>query len=1045
MKKIKVLFIALLLLMPLASSAFVVRHFPYEIRFDRPGDTSGWRFINSDSAYSRHWVIDSLPDYSLLGGRCLMVKENNQYRVSQNRVDPCVVTAYLCLDSLPAGDYKLTFRYRASNHFANHNLGYRVQSDAPSGSQLETWRDIWWTIDTIPYLDDYWQELAVTFNSDGANTRYLVLRYWLGASATDTAHYLAPAIDAIQITPIDSPLSCAAAPLALTYTRQGNNAIFSWAGNASEYQIQYFMNDTSANYFYSHTNVTTTSYSIDCSTVPEGSYSFRVRAICGRDTSAWTSLDYQLLYDISKHCLDYLNFNDPSVSGDLGYTWGVWPGIVDYGYASSSSRQTVHHMPRQMDPRTHYKMRAFPSNQPASLRLGNWEAGGGAEDMVYTIHVDPGTDIIKMQYALVMQLPGHDSVQQPHFQLEFLDTTGTVIDSCGYVDFTASNNLVGWHTEHVPGEADVIWKDWSLIALNIGQYVGRTIQIRLTTKDCSEGAHFGYAYFTLQCASAKMEGRHCGMKPDHFTVEEGFNYRWYRKYDTPRVILSTDRSYTLPNSIDTATYCVDLINLLKPECFFTMEASSLAYVPEAGATWSYDPSDCRNFVQFTDTSHTLGVYWEGERKVIVTSIDSVDSYYWDFGQYGSSTERNPRIAFSSTGDSLRVVLHVYYEECEDSIDMIVKVPALETKRTTQVYKICEGSSITLNGIAYSVEGDYADTLRSWTGCDSLSVIAIRYLTPDTIRLNDTVCQSDGPYYWRGLTITENGIYTSHQQGVINNCDSLIYVNSVYFRPQLNATVDVPPILLCQGEENIVEIPINITSGSVSSCDLFFDPALAVFGFSDSLGMLVDDNDVLKLDLSGNVWPGRYEARLVLRNYTCDSVDVIIPFELQYAADSMITQRWNDFLAVRKSAYDHYGGFYNYQWYCDGAAMVGETSSTLYLPNVGLAATSNYQVAVTRVADSVRMITCDYFPSLEPNTTTVEVYPTNTMATIPQPITVKITGSANCLLYNSIGALVGQWHVAGGQSEFTSPTIPGIYILRVILDDGNEKSLKLIVE
>lgn len=1043
MKRIKLLLFALILLVPLASSAIEVRHFPYEIRFDRPGDTAGWTFIYSDSAYSRQWVIDSLPDYALLGGKCLFLTDGGQYRFSKNRVGYYSATAVLRIDSLQAGDYKLTFRCRNTDRISGHDLRYAVEQSMPSQYHLNYSWD-WYYSPQAP-RDDYWNECQLTFTSDGTSASYLVIRYYVDPNASDTSYYQAPAIDAIQIAPIPSSFACQEAPLAITYTREANNAIFSWAGNASEYQVQYFMNDTSANIFYTQTNVTTTSYTIDCGSVPEGSYTFRVRSICGHDTSEWTSLDYQLLYDVSKHCLDYLNFSDPAVSGHVGSTRHVIPGIVNYGYKSSSSRQTVHHMPRHKDPRTNYKMRTFPANQPAALRLGNWETGAGAEDMVYTIYVGPGTDIIKMQYALVMQLPGHDSIQQPHFQLEFLDSTGVIIDSCGYVDFTASNNLVGWHTEHVPGEADVIWKDWSLIALNIGQYAGRTIQIRLTTKDCSEGAHYGYAYFTLQCASAKMEGRHCGYKPDHFTVEEGFNYRWYRKFETPRVILGTDRTYNLESSVDTATYCVDLVNLLKPECYFTMEASSLAFIPEAGGTWRYDPSDCRNFVQFTDTSHTLGVYWEGEQKVIVTSTDSVDSYYWDFGQYGTSTERNPRIAFSSTGDSLQVKLHVLYEECEDSIAMTVRVPALETKRTTKLYRICEGSSITLGGKTYSTEGDYADTLRSWTGCDSLSIVAIRYLTPDTVYYRDSVCQSDGEYHWRDLVITQNGTYYSHELGTVNVCDSILHVNNVYFRPMLDASITVPVIDLCQGEGNVVNIPISISSGNVASYDLLFDSALLARGFRDSVGMLMQHGDVLTLDLSGDVWPGEYQAKLVMRNYDCDSLIMTIPFSIHYAPDSLITQRWNDFLAVRKSAYDFYGGFYSYQWFRDGEPLVGENSPELYLPKDGLSESSTYQVALTRSVDNVRVTSCEYTPTLEPNTTTVQVYPTQTKSGHPSPITISSSRAANCQLYNQMGVLLNEWYFAGGQSTFALPSIPGLYIVRMIFEDGSVESVKLMVE
>jgi len=1043
MKKYRLIIALIAIVVSQLVSAVVIKHFPYENRFQTAADTIGWSFVGTDSAYSRSWVIDSLPDYALLNGKCLYVTENGKYAISHNRTNQFAVTAYCRLDSIPAGNYVMTFRYRSFERFGNQYFSYQVQNNAPTWELTHEYQ--WLHIGLS--IDDYWHEQTHNFTSDGTTPLYLIFRSWVGADPTDTLHYLAPAIDAIQINPVYSDFACHAAPLELSHVRNGNYAVFSWAGDASEYEVQYFMNDTSVNVYYEKDNVTTTTYSIDCATIPEGSYTFRVRSICGHDTSAWTSLDYQLIYDINKHCLDYLNFNDPAVEGHYGYTWdpNYSTGVIDYGYKSADSRQTVHHMPRHKDARTNYKLRTFPSNQPASIRLGNWNTWGEAENLVYTMRIDPGTDIIKMQYALVMQLPGHDSIQQPHFQLEFLDSIGNLIDSCAYVDFTASNNLQGWHTEHVPGEADVIWKDWSLIGLNIGQYAGQTVQVRLTTKDCSEGAHYGYAYFTLQCTEAKMEGIHCGMKPDHFTVEEGFYYRWYRKFDNPRVILGTDRTFTLPSSVDTATYCVDLINMLKPNCYFTMEASSLAYIPEAGATWKYAPQDCRNFVQFTDSSRTLGVYWKNGQKIVVTSRDSVDAYYWDFGEYGSSTEKNPKIAFSGNGDSLTAVLHVYYETCEDSFPITVTVPRLETKRTIKTYRICQGSSITLSGKTYSKEGDYADSLKAWTGCDSLSIVAIRYIVPDTMYYSDTVCTSDGPYHWRDLTINQSGTYYSHDTGYVNMCDTLLHINHVYFRPTLNASLTQGAISLCQGESNIVDIPVTVTSGKIVQYDLLFDPALASKGFKDMRGMTLDDDNILRLDFSGNVWPGQYQARLALRNYACDSVVIPINFEIKYAPDSVITQRWNDFLAVRKSAYNYYGGFYNYQWYRDGQMLPGETSSELYLPNDGLPQSSRYQVEITRTVDNVRVSTCDYIPSSEPNSTTIAVAPSQVKTSAPQPVIIRCDEHAVCQLYSSIGILIKEFEVVNGEYSLVMPNNPGIYVLKILLDDSSVKTEKIMVE
>lgn len=1031
-----------------SAQAVTINHIPYYMSFDNQADRVGWHFITSSNANANTWVIARNAEYAYYGDYMLFMSQDGgatrTYTTVPNQDVVCM--AYCQLESLPAGQYTLDFHYMGPKD-TRSSFRMAVLTSEPNINTYY-WYDPW-TAEKQASL--WWQDAKYTFTADGLSTYYLCFRFNANRSELETCPGWA--VDAIQIYPSDLSPSCAQVPQELSMTRNGNRAILSWAGNASEYQVEYYMSDTSANISYRRDNVTSTEYSFNSASVVEGTYHFRVRAICSEDTSAWEALDYQLVYDIGQHCFDYLNFSDPNVKPQQGYfscPWCWGDNAVDYGFNDSRSRHTVHHYPHDWDERTNYKLRTYPKGQPAAVRLGNWETGGYAEDIVYTMHVNEDMGVLKLRYALVMQLPGHNPDQQPRFTLEFLDTNGELIDSCGYVDFTASADLTGWNTEHVPGEADVIWKDWTLVGLNMRDYKGRDIQIRITTKDCSEGAHYGYAYFTLSCSRGVIEGTHCGMKPDSFVVDEGFYYRWYRKYDEPRIVLNTDREqrvYYLTDPKDTATYCVDMINKVDTNCYYTLEASSLIFMTHAVAGAVYEPSNCTNYVQFTNDSKTEGFYWDDGRKMVIQSTDIVEEHEWDFGQGRTSTEWAPRIAVGKGGETMHVVLRTYMESrsCVDTCAFDFVVPAIGDKSSAETHYFCKDEVFIFKGQTYDHEGEFpVEQLKAWTGCDSTHMLVLRYFHTDTIKSSATLCESDSSMEWRGRTLTEAGLYYDTIRSRTCGCDSIIYVLDLEVQPILDVQVTYEPQSFCSGS-GTVEVPFTILSGSTTSYDLLFSDTAKMLGFKDRLNQPIQATDnKLVIDINESVWAGPYEATLIFHNRHCDTLHFAIPFTVYYNPDSLITQRWNDFLSVRKTAYDYYGGFTDYQWYKNGQRLDGQTGTQLYLPDVGLDGGA-YAIELTRTKDGIRMRSCDFYPAEEPSTVTIIVYPTVLSARQKAPVHVRTGATGRVLAYNQAGTLVGQWTMTDGDNQVMLPAAEGLYLLRLLFDSGRIETRKIIVQ
>lgn len=1032
-RKYRIFILTFLLALPLCVQAFTAGKLPVEILFDKPAQRADWYYLKSANAGANTWLVGADAEYAYKGGYMLYMSQDGgvtrTFTTVAGQAVECL--AYCPITSLAAGKYTVDFHCRGPKETAS-SLSVAVLPAAPVLGSTASW--------TACPEGLWWQDVRYTFTAGTTGTYYLCFRFYCDAAEVETN--TAWAIDAIQLYPSGGAARCAQMPVEFIRSRTGNNSVVTWEGNASEYELEYFTADTSSPTRRHIENITSNTYNIRTTSVPEGTYHFRVRAICERDTSAWASLDYQLLYDANKRCLDYLRHG----------------GAADFGFEDSLSRQAVHHYPHDFDERTNGKLRTFPKNYPASVRLGNWRTGE-ADTIVYTLTPDMG--VLHVHYALVMQLQEHTPAAQPGFTVEFLDENGLSLGECSRYDFTADwSKDTAWHREKVEGLADsVLWRDWSLVGLNMHDYKGQPIQIRLTTHDCSDGNHFGYAYFTLSCARGVIEGTQCGRQPDSLSVDDGFYYRWYHKYDSAHIVLDSTRTY-YPNyhPFDSATYCVDMINKIDTNCVFTLEASTLAFrtVPVASAT--YEPANCRNYVQFYNESYTLGEYYDENQQAWIVKYreDGVGSWYWDFGRGRSSHEWYPRREFDAGGENLRAVLHTFYEECEETFTITMNVPAVGTKRTYRNYQFCEGDVFidSLYNYAdgrphiYAEAGDYIiDSLVSLVnGCDSLIILSLRYY----FRLEkqypkDTLCLSVGSMEWHGQTLTSAGIYTDTLRSEQYGCDSIIYVLDLFEQPPLEVSLNYTPQHLC-GSGEPVEIPISLTSGAAVTYDLLFSDTAKMLGLTDIFRQPVSlSDDKLLIALNDSVWPGPCSADLVFHNGKCDTMLFPISFTIHYPADSLITQRWNDYLAVRRPASDFYGGFFDYQWYKDGERLDGQTSSSLYLPDQGLQAGSTYSVEFTRLKDSIRVSTCGFAPSVQPDSSTLIVTPTIIPLQQRMPVHVYAAESGVIYAYHQSGLLVGQWALKPEENQIFLPAYSGMYLLRVVFDSGRSETRKVIVQ
>ncbi|WP_299499180.1 gliding motility-associated C-terminal domain-containing protein [Mucilaginibacter sp.] len=186
-----------------------------------------------------------------------------------------------------------------------------------------------------------------------------------------------------------------------------------------------------------------------------------------------------------------------------------------------------------------------PNGSKFSVRLGNDRTGAEAERISYQFVVPPGLAYsLVLNYAVVLQNPGHESYQQPKFAARIYDYTDSKYITCPYFDFVASNELPGFKISNVAPDVDstrntgpstISYKEWSATTINLAGYGGKTVVLEFTTNDCTKGGHFGYAYIDIneEGAPAITGSAYCdGQLAITLHAPNGFyGYKWFKDND----------------------------------------------------------------------------------------------------------------------------------------------------------------------------------------------------------------------------------------------------------------------------------------------------------------------------------------------------------------------------------------------------------------------------------------------------------------------------------------------------------------------------------
>ncbi len=553
---------------------------------------------------------------------------------------------------------------------------------------------------------------------------------------------------------------------------------------------------------------------------PGHDYTFSVHSECSAQTSC------AVPYDDTMHivgpsegvgCVNPTDLQSPQAvfySGTYNNPYSA-AGAIDYGSLSADSRHTVCYDTAYRDPRTGGMLRTIPEGYISSVRLGNWSTNleaPEAEGIIYSLLPDTlNFDMLMMRYAAVLQDPMHDPTDQPRFRMEILDSLFNPIDPlCASADFIANRSL-GWNE----AADNVLWKDWTAVGVDLSDYAGQQIYVRLTTYDCNEGSHYGYAYFTLECMKKVIQSETCGdVDSNRFTAPAGFAYRWHTTESNTTI--GTEQHLTVPTTPQ-KTYQCELSFVGNSACRFTLTAFGGTRHPLALFDTAVNAHDCQQDVSFINRS-TISA--DGVNPV--GTGEQCNTAFWDFGNGETSSNYHASTTYNHYGTYDITLIVGITGGCYDTL---VYTMALRPPTIAGPEYVCAGSSATLtitDGTTTDplwpdntriITTTLADTLAPIVtqvtvtgnnGCDTLIEHSLRVIAPISSRDTLLLCAESFPLMWNGTLVTLSGITLPltdtvrfDRQATIPShlgCDSTTYTHFVVVpMPQLTTPSDTTVI------------------------------------------------------------------------------------------------------------------------------------------------------------------------------------------------------------------------------------------------------------
>ncbi len=404
-----------------------------------------------------------------------------------------------------------------------------------------------------------------------------------------------------------------------------------------------------------------------------------------------------------------------------------------------------------------------PNGGDYAVRLGNSNNNSQAEQLSYSVVINPDNTNFIYQYAVVFEDPAHPEENQPFFSIN-MKINGKVID-CATYEVRAKPGLDGFKNGGLsPGNpgtapeslqnttpAQMYYKEWTTVNIPLIDYLGQTAVITFTTKDCNQGGHFGYAYIDAKCEPLEIlkdTNLYCNHDTVTLKAPNGFvTYRWSTGETTQTIEVTKKGTYTV--TCTTVSGCVIVLT----------NKILIEEPPIPNFTWEFNCKD--SIVTFTDASTPV-------------NGNPILKWVWSFGDGDSAFVKNPKHKYTFSGD-FNVTLTLFTEGgCSSDTMITLPIDVFMPQglpNAIDTIRLCEKETLFLQSDSIPL------TKYEWTGPNGFSSNEI-----DPIKEN--IAPKDTGWYRLKITIK----------------DCVIKFDSTYLIVEpLKKVTMVPDTIICEGD------------------------------------------------------------------------------------------------------------------------------------------------------------------------------------------------------------------------------------------------------
>jgi hypothetical protein len=225
-----------------------------------------------------------------------------------------------------------------------------------------------------------------------------------------------------------------------------------------------------------------------------------------------------------------------------------------------------------------------------SSLINNYYGQTNCSQLSYTMEVNQNNSLLTLNYAMVLEAPGHTLYENPTFQIDVMKhdpnnpalMLNQLVDSCAFFEKVGQNSNVTAEPTVWFQTGSWVWCKWQQIKINLAKYVGDRITLRIRLGDCCYTAHGAYGYVVAKAEKPTIEVAGCAGDGDTVTLAHapsGFaSYKWFAipsltsnqetlaQYDASATTLGTDSVFAVRESMmngrDAEVFC-SKVNITK--------------------------------------------------------------------------------------------------------------------------------------------------------------------------------------------------------------------------------------------------------------------------------------------------------------------------------------------------------------------------------------------------------------------------------------------------------------------------------------------------